>query len=298
MRLVVFGTPVAASHALYALVDIHDVVLVVTRPDKRRGRGDPAMASPLGQAAASLGLPMRKPARAGELTDEIRDLGADLGVVVAYGQLIPPTLLEVFPLGLVNVHYSLLPRWRGAAPVERAILAGDDDTGVCIMALEEGLDTGPVYARERTPIGADETAGELHARLTPMGTDLLVRTLPVIGAREPEPQAGEPTYADKLTVEEFRLDPSRQADDLTRVVRAGNPRPGAWLSVQGKRVKVLRAHCVEEHVPLGTITASGVLGTSHDALVLDDVQPEGKQVMPGAAWRRGHRGRELSIDTT
>ena len=167
----------------------------------------------------------------------------------------------------------MLPRWRGAAPVERAVLAGDAETGVCIMEIEKGLDTGAVYARAATPIDDDETAGELRARLVALGTDLLVATLPNLATLEPEPQVGEPTSADKLTVEEFELDFSRPADELVRVVRAGNPRPGAWTTVDGRRLKVWRAR------------------VDHDGSVdLLEVQPEGRARMSGDDWRRGRRG--------
>jgi methionyl-tRNA formyltransferase len=297
MRLVFFGTPAAASVALTALDLEHDVALVVTRLDKRRGRGDAVSESSVAVTATGLGLPVRKPARARELIEEIREVDADVAVVVAYGQLIPPDLLEAPRLGFVNVHFSLLPRWRGAAPVERAILAGDDATGVCIMQLEEGLDTGPVFASERLTIGSDETAGDLEGRLTGVGVDLLLRTLPEIGKTEPEPQVGEPTYADKLTVDEFRLDPLRPATELARVVRAGNPRPGAWMRVQDHRVKVLRAHAELRATAQGTITAPAALGTIDGALVLDEVQPEGKRPMSAEAWMRGLQARELLIDS-
>jgi methionyl-tRNA formyltransferase len=224
-------------------------------------------------AALAHGLEVATPARAREAVDRIRATGAERGVVVAFGQLLPAALLDAFPKGLVNLHYSLLPRWRGAAPVERAILAGDTETGVCVMDVEPTLDTGAVYAREVVPIGADETAGELHRRLTERGAALLVDTLATIDAITPDPQVGASTYADKLTVEEFRLDPARPAAELARVVRAGNPRPGAWLEVDGARLKVWRAH----------VDAGG-------RLVPDEVQPAGKQPMPYAAWRAGHRG--------
>src|SRR5262249_43950531 len=153
--------------------------------------------------------------------------GAELGVVVAFGQLLPVSLLEALPLGFVNVHFSLLPRWRGAAPVERAILAGDVETGVCIMRVEAGLDTGPVYATRRIAIGPEETAGDLRPRLVEAGAALLVEHLPSIATTTPVEQVGEPTYADKLDVAEFELDPTRPAAELHRLVRAGNPRPGA-----------------------------------------------------------------------
>jgi len=237
VRLVFFGTPADAVPALEALHAAgHDVALVVTQPDKRRGRGSEPSASPVRAAAEALELPVLTPEKSREVVDEVAASGAEVGVVVAFGQLLPPALLEAVPHGFVNVHFSLLPRWRGAAPVERAVLAGDRETGVCIMALEAGLDTGPVFARERTPIGAQETAGELRARLAVLGTELLVATLPQVPTTTPEPQVGEPTYADKLTVDEFELDWEQSAEELARVVRAGNPRPGAWSTDPGSRL--------------------------------------------------------------
>ena len=196
-------------------------------------------------AAAELGVPVRTPERSSEVVDEVAASGVELGVVVAFGQLLPVALLDVVPHGFVNVHFSLLPRWRGAAPVERAMLAGDTETGVCIMALEAGLDTGPVYARATTSIAPDETAGELRARLVALGTALLLATVPDVATGTPDPQVGEPTYAEKLTVEEFKLDWSKPASELARMVRAGNPRPGAWTVDHGRRVKVWRARAHE-----------------------------------------------------
>lgn len=276
VRVVFLGTPADAVPALEALPAAgHDVALVVTQPDRKRGRGGALVPSPVKVAAERLGFPVATPAKAREVVDDVRATGAELGVVVAFGQLLPPALLDAVPHGFVNVHFSLLPRWRGAAPVERAILAGDAETGVCIMALEAGLDTGPVFATARTAIGADETAGELHARLVALGSDLLVDVLPSIPTATPVPQSGEPTYAEKLTVEEFHLDPALPPAELVRRVRAGNPRPGAWTTVDGKRLKVWRAHAGPE------------------GFVPDEVQPEGKRAMPYAAWLAGHRGAAL-----
>jgi methionyl-tRNA formyltransferase len=187
---------------------------------------------------------------------------------------------------LVNLHFSLLPRWRGAAPVERAILAGDDETGVCVMALEETLDTGPVYGCERLPIGPDETADELRARLVSVGSDLLVHTL-TTGLGEAVPQEGEPTYAAKLEASDLRLDWDRPAAELHRVVRIG----GAWTTFRGRRLKVLQARVIEvEGGPSGpgTIEATTVR-TGRGALELIQVQPEGKAAQPAAAWRNGAR---------
>ncbi len=272
MRLVYFGTPVAAVGPLDALVDAgHEIALVVTQPDRRRGRGKDLVASPVKVAALRHGLTVVTPTRTREIVDQVRDVGADLGIVVAFGQILPQALLDAIPGGLVNVHYSLLPRWRGAAPVERAILAGDAETGVGIMAVDLSLDTGAIYAEARVTIGGTETAGELHARLNVLGTDLLVRTLPQVSTMTPTPQVGEPTYAEKLTVAEFELDLAGPVDHNLRLVRAGNPRPGAWLAFEGDRLKVWQAH-VED-----------------DRFVPDSVQPQGKKPMEYAAWRTGLR---------
>jgi methionyl-tRNA formyltransferase len=299
MRIVFCGTPVDAVPALGALQDAgHEIVLVVTQPDRRRGRRSEPEPSPVKTEAERLGLDVRTPERARELVDEIRALDADVGVVVAFGQLLPRSLLEATRLGFVNLHFSMLPRWRGAAPVERAVLAGDDQTGVCVMQLDEGLDTGPVYECVSTAIGAEESAGDLRARLVDLGTPLLTRVVGELDERDPRPQEGEATMADKLSVEEFRLDPDRPALDLARVVRAGNPRPGAWLRVDGRRLKVLRARVVDAQadVPAGSIDRAACLATSDGTLALDEVQPEGKGMMTGAAWRAGVHAELATVD--
>jgi methionyl-tRNA formyltransferase len=294
VRVVYLGTPSDAVPPLRGLVAAgHDVALVVTQPDRRRSRGAGTDPSPVRRAALQLGIPFRTPIKAREVIDEVRGSGAEVGVVVAFGQLLPVALLDALPLGFVNVHFSLLPRWRGAAPVERAILAGDTETGVCLMRIEAGLDTGPVYCSTTVPIEAGETAGELRARLVEIGTRLLIDQLPQIPRLAPRPQEGEATYAEKLAVDEFRLDRSRSARDLTRVVRAGNPKPGAWFVLDGRRVKVWRAHEVVSAgvvIEPGAITADAWLGTTDGSLVLDEVQAEGKRVMTGSAWRAGVRG--------
>ena len=293
MRLVYLGTPDASVPPLRALVAAgHEIALVVTQPDRRRSRGAGSDPSPVRSAAEELGLSVRTPDKAREVVDDVRASGAELGVVVAFGQLLPVSLLDALPLGFVNLHFSLLPRWRGAAPVERAILAGDSATGVCLMQLEAGLDTGPVFATERVAIAPRESAGELRSRLVDAGTRLLVEHLPAIAEARPVAQVGEPTYADKLTVDEFRLDPARPAADLDRIVRAGNPRPGAWMPVGGKRVKVWRASPIDalaDDCAPGVITSDAVLCTAAGALALEAVQPEGKRAMPGGAWRAGLR---------
>lgn len=267
---------------LRALVDAgHDVVLVVTRPDKRRGRGGALLPSPVKAAALDLDLPVT------ERIDDVVAADAELGVVVAYGRLVKPHVLAALPM--VNLHFSLLPRWRGAAPVERAVLAGDAVTGVCLMALEEGLDTGPIYACEERAVGDDETADELRAALAGVGTRMLVDLL-AAGLPTPRPQEGEPTYAVKVEPVEHHLDWSRPAVDLQRVVRLGH----AWTTFRGKRLRVLRARVAGAGPRLDPGVLDGAtlaVGTGQGALALVEVQPEGRGPQAAAAWRNGARPR-------
>lgn len=306
MRLVFFGTPAAAVPVLHGIVDAgHDVAFVVTQPERRRGRGGALLRSPVHVAADQLGLPVHGPTRAREVTDEVKASGATVGVVVAFGQILPAPLLDATPLGFLNLHLSLLPRWRGAAPVERAILAGDTETGVSVMRLDPGLDTGPVYRVVRTPIGDDETAGTLTNRLITLGAPALLDVLAELPDLEPVPQTGDPTYADKLAVDEFHLDPTRPADELARLVRAGNPRPGAWMLVDQHRVKVLRAHPeAGEAADAGDASGPAVvwpgaaLLTGTGPLALDEVQMEGRRPMSGDAWLAGYRAKQLRLPVT
>ncbi len=294
MRLVYLGSPDAAVAPLRALVDAgHEVLLVVSQPDRRRGRGASLSPSPVKAAAVALGIPV---------TDQPEDIldavsaGAELGVVVAYGRLIRPPLLAT--LGFVNIHFSLLPRWRGAAPVERAILAGDTETGCCLMALEEGLDTGGVYDRVVTPIGPEETAAALRDRLVAIGTDMLLRNLRD-GLGVPVPQHGEASYAAKIDPAELRIDWGRKASEIHRLVRIG----GAWTTLAGRRLKILSARIVSapmdsapmdsaqadrapRNVGPGSITGTTVV-TGAGLVELGAVQPEGKAPMEAEAWRRG-----------
>ncbi len=267
MKLVYLGTPDMAVPPLQALVDAgHDIVLVVTRGDKRRGRGSGVTPSPVKAAALELGL--RVSHSVDDVLVAVRDDGAELGVVVAFGQIIKPHVLDEIPM--VNLHFSLLPRWRGAAPVERALLAGDQVTGVCVMALEEGLDTGGVYARREVPIGAETTAADLRADLVTAGTALLVDTLdrPLdTWIDDPEPQVGEITYASKFGSGDLEIDWSLDAADVHRLIRVG----GAWTTFRGKRLKINEARLVDERV------------------VPAVVQPEGKPAMTFDAWRNGAR---------
>jgi methionyl-tRNA formyltransferase len=262
VRLAFLGTPAAAVPPLRALVAAgHDVALVVTAADKRRGRGSALLPSPVKAAAVELGLPVSS------RVDDVLELTppADLGVVVAFGRLIKPHVLAELPM--INLHFSLLPRWRGAAPVERAILAGDERTGVCVMDVAEGLDTGAVYRCVEVPIGIDTTADELRATLVSCGTELLLDALRD-GLGVPTAQVGESTYAAKIEPSELEIDWSRSPEEIHRLVRIG----GAWTSHNGKRLKVWRSHLSE-----------------NGSLDLLEVQPEGKARMPFAHWANGAR---------
>jgi methionyl-tRNA formyltransferase len=270
-RLVFLGTPEMAVPPLRALIDAgFEVALVVTRIDKRRGRGSQLMPSPVKAAAIELGLPIS------HSVDEVFATGADLGVVVAFGQLIKPHVLDVVPM--VNLHFSLLPRWRGAAPVERALLAGDTETGVCLMQLEEGLDTGPIYGCTTVPIGATTTAGELRDELVDVGTRLLIEQLDA-GLGSPRPQSGEPTYAAKIRAEELRIDWMKPATEIDRLVRLG----GAWTMLRDRRVRIVAAELVDPDSP----PSDELRGNRVGGIRLVSVQPEGKSAMPFEAFGRG-----------
>jgi methionyl-tRNA formyltransferase len=277
--LAFLGTPEVAVAPLVALQAAgHEIRIVVTRADKRRGRGSSLVPSPVKEAALGLGLPVTS------TVEDVIGSGAALGVVVAFGRIIKPPVLAAVPM--INLHFSLLPRWRGAAPVERAILAGDPVTGVCVMTLEEGLDTGPIHASQSVEIGSDETLSELRSRLVVIGTKLLVEQ--VGGGLSPAvPQSGEPTYAAKIDPSELRLDFSLGAVQLARVVRLER----AWTTWRGKRLRVLRARPVPtaggQDVP-GTLDGL-LVATGEGALELIEVQPEGKQPMAAVVWRNGAR---------
>lgn len=278
-RLVFLGTPEMAVPPLRALIDAgFDVALVVTRPDKRRGRRGGLAPSPVKEAALERGVPVA------HSPDAVLDVGADLGVVVAYGRIIKPHVLDALPM--VNLHFSLLPRWRGAAPVERAILAGDERSGVCVMAVEEGLDTGGIYAQADVGIRRGSTAEQLRQQLVAVGTPLLVQALQE-GLGAPRPQQGEPTYADKLSVDDLRLDWERPAAELHRIVRIG----GAWTTFRGKRLKVVSAELFEGETATGAPGAMDgpCVTTGSGLLALVGVQPEGRSAMAFEAWANGAR---------
>ena len=282
-RVAFFGTPELAVPPLRALVAAgHEVVLVVSRGDRRRGRGSATSPSPVKAAATELGLDVT------DRLDEVAGSGAELGVVVAYGRIIPAALLEAVPM--INLHFSLLPRWRGAAPVERAILAGDAQTGVCVMALEEGLDTGPVYDRRAVPIDDTESVDQLLDSLVALGSSMLVELLAggVAGLPVPTPQVGPATYAKKIDPDELRLDWQRSAAELHRVVRLGR----AFTEVRGRRLRIRRAEVVGPSTlgsspPVPGTLVGDVVATGMGGLRLLEVQPESGRLMGTIEWLRG-----------
>jgi methionyl-tRNA formyltransferase len=281
LRLVYLGTPEMAVPPLQALVAAgHDVALVVTRADRRRGRGSATSASPVKAAAMELGLPVSSD------VDDVLTAGAELGVVVAFGRLIKPHVLAALPM--INVHFSLLPRWRGAAPVERALLAGDAVTGVCVMNVDETLDTGAVYARREVPIRPDATAAALRVELVDLATELLVELL-AGPLPDPVPQVGEPTYAHKIEPAELQLDWRQPAEQLDRWVRVG----GVWTTFRGKRLKVHAADVLATAGEPGVLAAdTATVGTGDGSLRLVTVQPEGKAPM---AWREFANGAHPAV---
>ena len=275
-RLVFLGTPGESVPFLEAVVGAgFDVALTVTRPDKRRGRRADPSPSPVKAAAQGLGIPVTS------LVDDALDADADLGVVVAFGQIIKPHVLNRLPM--VNVHFSLLPRWRGAAPVERAILAGDQITGVCLMEVAEQLDAGRVYRRVEVPIAPDATALSLRAQLRDVAVPMLVSALRE-GLGSPDPQQGEPVYAAKVTRDDLYLDWGQSTELLDRQVRVG----GAWTTWRGKTLKIWSARPVEGSRSPGLLDGQ-VVGTGDGQLHLVEVQAEGRSRQAAEEWLRGAR---------
>lgn len=303
-RVAFLGTPPAAVPTLRRLVDAGvDVAAVVTRPDRRRSRSAPPEPSAVKAAALDLGLPVLEPADRGELAAALPPVGPlDVGIVVAFGMLLPAAVLAAPRRGLVNVHFSLLPRWRGAAPVARSLLAGDDGGGVSLMVLDEGLDTGPVLAVAATRYGPEETAGDIEERLARTGAELLVDVLPgyLAGHVSAVPQdPAEATSAPRLEAADGRLDPGDDPAAFVRRVRATTPRPGAYLVVGGERLKVLTARVGEgvaapgELVPTGDRLLCGVAGGVVELAV---VQAPSRRAVTGAEWARGRRGAPAFVD--
>lgn len=301
MRLVFAGTPDVAVPSLEAvLASAHEVVAVLTRPDAPAGRGRRLVASPVAERASAEGIPVLKPAspRDPGFLEELRALGPDCCPVVAYGALVPQPVLDVPRHGWVNLHFSLLPAWRGAAPVQRALMAGDEVTGATTFRLEKGMDTGPVYGVMTEQVRATDTSGDLLGRLAVAGAALLVATLDGIESGElvPQPQPAEGvSYAPKVEVDDARVDWCVPAARIDRLVRGCTPAPGAWTSLDGQRVKLGPVRMADADVPplapgrLRVGKNSVEVGTGTTPVVLGTVQAQGKKAMPAADWARGVR---------
>lgn len=296
LRLVFAGSPAAAVPSLRALAATgHDIVSVITRADSPQGRKGVLAETPVAAAAAELGIPVIKANRlAGEATDAVLALAPDLGVIVAYGGLVREPLLSAPRLGWINLHFSLLPRWRGAAPVQRAIIAGDDLTGATVFQLVPELDAGDVFGRMTEAIGRHQTAGSLLGSLAQSGAGLLVRVVDAIaeGTARPEPQDGDVTLAPKLTVVDGEIDWTQPAETVEALIRGVTPEPGASTTVDGVRLKVLEASIARDVPRLepGVFALSGkavLVGTATQPIELVRVHPAGRNAMDAASWWRG-----------
>ena len=286
MRIAFMGTPDFSVPVLQALAARHDIVAVYTQPARPAGRGQNLRLSPVQVAAEVLGLQVHSP-RTLKSTDaqaEFASFDAELAVVVAYGLILPQALLDVLTWGCLNIHASLLPRWRGAAPIHRAILSGDAKTGICIMQMEAGLDTGPVLMRDETPIGASETTADLHDRLSAMGSGLIVQAVDRLERLVSVPQSDMGvTYAAKIDKTEARVDWKTSALIVDRQIRGLSPFPGAWCLTGRERVKLLRSQRVAGHgLPGELLTGGLVIACGEGAIEVTLAQREGKRPMDGA----------------
>jgi methionyl-tRNA formyltransferase len=306
LRIVFMGTPDFAVPTLIEIVGQgHEVAAVYTKPPRAAGRGMAARKSPVHEAAERLGIPVATPAslKADGEAEHFAELHPDVAVVVAYGQILPKAFLEAPAHGCLNLHASLLPRWRGAAPIARAIMAGDPETGVMVMRMEAGLDTGPIAMGERVPIGPDVTAGELSERLARLGADLMARALSALSRgvldTRPQPEEGA-TYARKLDKSETRVDWSRPAAEVHNHIRGLSPDPGAWFETDfGKgpeRVKVLRSTLADGRGTPGAILDQNLaVACGSGAVRLVELQRAGKQPVKAAEFRRGLRAPLVSL---
>jgi len=289
MRVIFMGTPDFSVPVLNALHQAHEIVAVYCQPPRPAGRGKADRPTPVHARALELGLPVHHPVslRSEAAARENAELGADVAELVASGLLLPQEILDAPRLGCLNIHASLLPRWRGAAPIHRAILAGDVETGICIMQMEAGLDTGPVLLREATTIGPGETTADLHDRLSDMGARMIVQVLGDL-PRVAQPQASEGvTYAAKIDKSEARIDWARPAVEVDRQIRGLSPFPGAWCQINGERVKLLRSRLAAGQGRPGQVMGGLTISCGAAAGEITLAQREGKRPMPPEDFLRG-----------
>lgn len=301
MRVVFFGTPEFAVLPLRALINSgHEVLAVVTQPDRQRGRGRRIMPCPVKLEAQRHGIRILQPDKVKELgfADTLKLLNPSIIVVAAYGQILPPEILNLPEFGCVNIHASLLPKYRGAAPINWAIINGETKTGVTIMLMDEGMDTGLILLQEEVEIYPEDTAGSLSQRLSRIGAEILPRALEGLrqGSLKPVPQTGEPSYAPLLKKSDGLIQWSKPARDLFNLIRGVNPWPGAYSFLEDERIKILRALVVEGEGEAGVIKKVSkdelLVGTGKDLLSILEVQPSGKPVMSIKAFIQGRRIRE------
>lgn len=293
-RVVFLGTPEAAVPTLHEVAKLHEIATVITQPDRPRGRSARPAPPPIKTAALALGVPVAQPSSHGQLAEVVAACGSlDVGVVVAFGRILRTEVLDTPAHGMLNVHFSLLPRWRGAAPVQRALMAGDPMTGVTIIRLDEGLDTGPVLTAQAIDIAADENSGVLTDRLARIGARLLVDSIDdyLSGKLIPIEQSDDgATSAEKITTEDRGIDPGATVDSILDHVRALAPNPGATLNVMGQAHKVLRAAAHTSAPAEGhwaVVDGAPVFGARDGGVELVSIQPPGKTAMEGRAWARG-----------
>ncbi|WP_171102756.1 methionyl-tRNA formyltransferase [Ruegeria sp. HKCCD7255] len=292
MRIIFMGTPDFSVPVLDALVEAgHEIAAVYCQPPRPAGRGKKDRPTPVHARAAALGLEVRHPTslKSPEEQDRFAAVKADVAVVVAYGLILPQPILDAPSQGCLNIHASLLPRWRGAAPIHRAIMAGDAQTGICIMQMEAGLDTGPVLLRQATDIGAEETTAQLHDRLSDMGAALIVRALAQLPdlTPEPQPEAGV-TYASKIDKAEARIDWSAPASEVDRKIRGLSPFPGAWTEIEGERIKLLSSRLAEGQGSVGEVLDDQLrVACGEGAVELLRLQRAGKGAQDRETFLRG-----------
>ncbi|GAB5446906.1 methionyl-tRNA formyltransferase [Gymnodinialimonas sp.] len=293
MRIVFMGTPDFSVPVLDALVEAgHDIAAVYSQPPRPAGRGKKDRPSPVQARSEALGLPIRHPVslKGADEQADFAALNADIAVVVAYGLILPQAVLDAPKRGCLNIHASLLPRWRGAAPIHRAIMAGDGMTGVCIMQMEAGLDTGPVLLRRETAIGPEETTGVLHDKLAALGAEAIVDALAQIDDLTPEAQPEDGvTYATKIDKSEAKVDWTAPAPHINSQILGLSPFPGAWTTVGGKRLKLLQSRLAERQGAPGEVLKGLTVACGDGAIEITRVQPEGKGAMDTKDWLLGAR---------
>ena len=286
------GTPEFSVPILQALARSHEIAAVYCQPPRPAGRGKADRRSAVEVAAENLGIPVRYPVslRSKEVQHDFELLRSDVAVVVAYGLILPPEILAAPKHGCLNIHASLLPRWRGAAPIQRAIMAGDTETGVCVMQMEAGLDTGPVLLRQSIPIAELDTSADLHDRLSALGAALIGQALTQLSGLTPEPQASDGiTYAQKIDKSEARVDWTRPAVAVDRQIRGLSPFPGAWCDIGGERVKLLRSRLAPGEGRPGQVLHGFTVACGSGAVAVTEAQREGKRPTPTSDLLRGFK---------